>query len=329
MTIRPDLVWSDFPVAEIFGHAPDSNTEAAREAREAKLCPFKGGACTKIRSAAKTGVCAVHYKAEGFETATIWATCANRLAAEFESVRDLAFGTEAPEARIVREVKISDPALTFDGVVLLARDDATVDFVGIEAQTIDTRGGAVKPIFDSYMAGEPNKWKEYVAGGDPFGVNTANVWKRLLPQVINKGRMYADWETQLYVIVQGTLMQFIRRRMHLHELSRQERDRADIVWLPWDYTGATTADGQLETEIAEPIYTTVEAVEQAFTKVASAQRPVMIARALRKLERDDKNIERARRAAELDASTMELIVEIDGPRRSGRPTRRRRDDVSS
>lgn len=298
MTFRPDLVRPDFPITEIFGYAPDSDTEVARDAREKQSCPFKGGACTKVRSAARTGACSVRYKAKGFETDTVWATCAHRLAAEFDSVRELAFGDQAESARIVREIKIDDPALTFDGVVLLLHEDAPVDFVGIEAQTIDTRGGAVRPIYDAYTAGEPDRWKEYVGGGDPFGVNTANVWKRLLPQVINKGRMYADWETQLYVILQGTLMQFIRRRMHLHELSRQERHRAEIVWLPWDYTGERAHNGQLRTEIAQPIYTTVSAVEQAFTKVAAAQRPVMIARALNKLERDDKVVTRAREAAE-------------------------------
>lgn len=76
---RPDLVPDDFPAAEIFGYPPEADTDAARDARARCACPFKGGACTKLLSAAKTGVCSVRYKAAGFESSVIWATCANRL----------------------------------------------------------------------------------------------------------------------------------------------------------------------------------------------------------------------------------------------------------
>jgi hypothetical protein len=307
VTYRPGLVPSDYPVAELFGFPPDADTPDARTAREARACPFKGGDCTKLRSAAATPICSVRYRAEGLESEIIWATCANRLAGEFQAVRDLAFGPDAGAARIVREVKIKNPALSFDGVVLLVEADGEVRFVGIEAQTIDTRGGKVKPLWEAYADGEPERWRERYPARPTFGVNSANVWKRLLPQVINKGRMYADWDTQLYVLLQGSVLQFVRRRMHLDELSAQEAPRAQIVWVPWDYVGGANPDGSLRTALGQPVLTTLQQVERAFTTVAAAQRAVFIKNALGKLERDDRAVELARRRA--DAEAREVLGE--------------------
>lgn len=159
----PELVPHDFPAAEIFGYPPEADTPAARQARADLACPFKGGACTKLLSSAQTGVCSLRYKAAGFESSVIWATCANRLSgAPFREALGLHFGAEAASAELVSEVRMKDPDLSFDGVGLLVRDDDKVDFVGIEAQTIDTRGGSIRPIFEAYVAGEPEGWR---AGG--------------------------------------------------------------------------------------------------------------------------------------------------------------------
>jgi hypothetical protein len=228
-------------------------------------------------------------------------------------VRHFAFDEEdAARARIVREIKIKDPDMTFDGVVLLVRPDGEVEFAGIEAQTIDTRGGAIVPLWEAHQQGMSAAWRDFYPGGPRFGVNTANVWKRLLPQVMNKGRMYADWETKLYVIVQDTLLQFMRgRRMHLHELSRQEQDRAEIVWLPWDFTGNVLPNGQLETEIGKPIYNTVAQVEEAFTTVAAAQRPTFVRQALDKLKRDDRAVQIARARADHERARQQTLLEAN------------------
>jgi hypothetical protein len=310
MTYRPDLVPDGFPVVEVFGYPPDCQSPDAIAARDAQTCPFKGGQCTKLRSGAKTAICSITYKAVGFEAETAWATCANRLAAELETVIPLEFAGRESDARMVREVKIAEPPMSFDGVAILVHEDGTAEFAGVEAQAIDTRGGAVKPLWDAYADGEPHLWKDRYDGKRPlFGVNSANVWKRLIPQIINKGRMYADWETRLYVVLQDTLLQFIRRRMHLRELSRQERHKAEIVWLPWDYTGGSLPNGQLESEIGQPIYTTLAAVEDAFTTVASAQRPIFVQKVLSKLDRDDKAVERAKRKAMNEIADRNLLAD--------------------
>lgn len=316
MTYRPDKVPDSYPVHEIFGYPTDCDSPEARDARENARCPFKGGACTKLLGPAQTAICSLRYKAHGFESETAWATCANRLAAELPAVIPLAFPDDEDRAQLVREVKIKTPDMTFDGVVVVVEPDGAVQFVGIEAQAIDTRGGKVKPLWTAYAEGRPDRWQEDYGGKRPtFGVNTANVWKRLLPQIINKGRMYVDWETQLYVIVQETLLQFIRRRMHLHELSRQERSKAEIIWLSWDYTGKQLSDGQYETEIGQPVFTTLQQVEDAFTTVAAAQRPAFVAKVLKKLKRDEavaRATERLKQEAEKQRDLIgEDIADVD------------------
>jgi hypothetical protein len=310
---RPDLVPDDFPAAEIFGYPPEADTDAARDARARCACPFKGGACTKLLSAAKTGVCSVRYKAAGFESSVIWATCANRLkGAPFQEALERHFGAEVEKADLVTEVRLKDPDMSFDGVGILVAEDESVEFIGIEAQTIDTRGGKILPIFEAYVEGKPDEWRGRFTARPAFGVNTTNVWKRLLPQVMNKGRMFADWDSKLFVILQDSLLQFIRRRMPLKQLPRQEWDRAEIIWLPWDYTGKIdNATGQRLTEIGEPVFTTLSQVEEAFVTIHAAQRPAIVETVLAKLGKDNRKAEAVRRKAAEQAKEAKKRLQAD------------------
>lgn len=310
---RPDLVPEDFLVAEIFGFPAEADTPGARSARDRCWCPFQDRPCTKLRTAAGTGVCAIRYKAKGFSKENVWAVCAKRLAgAPFEHATREHFGERASEAELVTEVKISDPDMSFDGVmfVLGAGDPPPVEFAGIEAQTIDTRGGAVRPLWQSYVEGRPDRWREYYEPGKlPPGVNTTNVWKRMLPQAMNKGRMFRDWDATLFVILQATLFNFIRRRMPFTGLSPQEHAAAEVIWLPWDYTGSVDpATGAYETIIGEPVRTTVDEIENAFVSVASAQRLAFIDRFLQKAARDDERAKRARRRVRDEARRVDESI---------------------
>lgn len=289
---RPDRVPQDFLAAEIFGYPAACDSAAATAARAACACPFKGGRCTKLDGPAGTGICSMRYRAAGFHETLIWAVCANRLSGEpFEAVVRHHFGERASDAALATEVQIPEPKMSFDAVALIQSSLDDAEFIGIEAQTIDTRGGSLRLAWAAYVAGEPDRWRERYTRSQPRpktfpGVNTTNVWKRLLPQVMNKGRMYAEWDSTLYVLLQSNVFEFIRSRMPLRELSRQERERAEIIWMPWDYTGqADTVSGMLKTEIGAPTYNTVAQVEEAFVKVAATQRPAFLATVIAKLER--------------------------------------------
>lgn len=310
---RPELVPADYPAAEVFGYPPTAETPAARAARERCWCPFRDGPCTKIDSPAETGVCSIRYKAAGFTSQTIWAICANRLAGEpFRLAAEHHFGQLASQADIVTEVRLKDPDLSFDAVAMLVDDAGEAHFVGIEAQTIDTRGGSIKRMWQAYIDGRPEEWRSYYPRRPAFGVNTTNVWKRLLPQVMNKGRMFVGWESRLLVVLQATVFKFIRERMPLKELSPQEQGAAEIIWLPWDYTGTTLADGMLETRIGTPTFTTLSQVEIAFVTVTTLQRPQFVKAVLDKLGRDTKKYEAARIRAEAEAAIAARPRLIDG-----------------
>lgn len=303
-TFAPEKVPDDYPVAEVFGYPPHADTPAATASRETCWCPFRQGPCTKLEGPAKTGVCSIRYKAAGFTTDTIWAVCANRLAGgPFVEAARHHFGERTEQADIVTEVRLKDPDLSFDAVVLLVDDDGESEMVGIEAQTIDTRGGSIKPMWQAYIDGKPDQWRDYYPSRPTFGVNTTNVWKRLLPQVMNKGRMFIAWDAQLLVLLQASVFKFIRERMPLKELSPQERAGAEIVWLPWDYTGNVLEDGMLETRIMAPTFTTLEQVETAFVTISTLQRPAFVKAVLGKLGRDTKKHAAALRRAEEEAAS--------------------------
>ena len=309
---RPDLVPDDYPAAEVFGYPPGCDTDAARDARERCWCPFRGGPCTKVDGPAKTGVCSIRYKAAGFQTETIWAVCANRLAGEpFVRAAEHHFAERTPEADIVTEVRLKNPDLSFDAVAMLVEDSGEAEMVGIEAQTIDTRGGSIKPMWQAYVDGKPDAWRSYYPGRPTFGVNTTNVWKRLLPQVMNKGRMFVGWDARLLVLLQATVFKFIRERMPLRDLSPQERDAAEIIWLPWDYTGRQLDDGMLETVIGSPIYTTLSQVEGAFVTVTTLQRPKFVEAVLGKLGRDTKKHNAAKARAEKEAADQAATAGLE------------------
>lgn len=316
---RPDLVPADFPVAEIFGFPPDAESNEARHAREQRLCPFKGGICTKLLSAAGTGICSVRYRAEGFDE-SIWAVCANRLRDTYGDVMKLHFGDATPSAELVPEVRISNPTMSFDAVAVRTTPEDDVEFVGIEAQTIDTRGGSLRPLWQAYVDGRPDDWRSYYGGARPlFGVNTTNVWKRLLPQAMNKGRMFADWDSKLFVVLQDAVFQFIARRMPLKQLTKQERARAEIIWVRWDYTGERDREtGQLVTELAEPVFTTVDQVAEAFVTIHAAQRPVFVAGVLAKRKRDGKRLAALEERVEREArEQQERLFRADPDDASG------------
>lgn len=283
---RPDRVPADYPIVEAFGYPPDADTAAADDARRRCWCPFMDQPCTKLIGPAQTGICSIRYRAEGFGETT-WAICQHRLkGAPFQEAVDRHFGHRAEEAALVTELRLDKPRMSLDGVGALVEDGTVKDLVGIEAQTIDTRGGSLRPLWDSLVKGRPGRWREGYPNGPKFGVNTTNVWKRLLPQVMNKGRLYRGWDSKLFVVLQDPVFQFIARRMPLERLPRQAAGEAEIVWLLWDFEDGRPRDaetGMLRSGVAEAVYTTIDQVEDAFVSIAFTPKNEFLKRLLRKL----------------------------------------------
>ena len=195
---------------EIFGYAAGDNTEFARSLWRLGGCPFIGRGCVKFN----------HDKSVTYGTCSATSPygdlviCPNRLYADnYAVIRRVAadaFGSDAPfylfnqyvgrppqsETCVValgahsgKEVRVGG-SLSMDWVLVLLRDHRIVEYVGIEVQSIDITGN----YRDAWHA-----YNRITFGSDPVtipssqhGLNWANVHKRLIPQLIRKGTVYAS-----------------------------------------------------------------------------------------------------------------------------------------
>jgi hypothetical protein len=195
---------------EIFGHAPDDSSKDARLLWEMGMCPFTQTSCTKINhnSGIIYGTCSASTKSKSV------IICPNRLYANsyecIKAVSQEAFGShpflmfgeywkkreELGDDKVVialgqnsgREVKLGT-SLSMDWILAVVKGKRLVEYLGIEVQSID--------ITNNYR----DNWhyfknQDYLNGRkvppSEHGYNWANVHKRLIPQLIRKGVIYAD-----------------------------------------------------------------------------------------------------------------------------------------
>jgi hypothetical protein len=202
MIIRPkkDLV-------EVFGYAPDDMTTQCRSLWNLSACPFINKQCSKANHDGSIiyGTCSV---SSPYGDCVI---CPNRLYekkyAVLRSIAEDSFGKDheflmyeeyipvrgelkncivALGQNSGKEVKIGK-SLSMDWVLAKLNNGKLVEYTGVEVQSIDITG--------NYR----DSWHSYknLTGGDctipasEHGMNWANVHKRLIPQIIRKGAVYA------------------------------------------------------------------------------------------------------------------------------------------
>jgi len=224
--------------------------------REKYLCPFLDIRCTKkghSGSKIPLGYCSV--KRNVPSGAII--TCPNRLYGAYEIFRRPiveAFGTTS-NVRLKAEQGGLHPDFMMDWVIVRTdRDMAVTDFFGVEVQTIDITG-SVYPAFDAYIKGHAT-WKRKT-----YGINWANVWKRLIPQVIAKAQVYKHLGKKIYVILQDSLLTYVLSRGDLKPISASS---AEIVFHTYEYNGKADDDGIRSLEFCREIRTTIENLQYAF-----------------------------------------------------------------
>lgn len=184
-----------FPIVEVFGYDAHANTNAALDARRDESCPFAGGKCEKHRQYG-FAYCSVSYAAaDDSGAARTYAVCDHRMDGSpvLHALRD-ARGNDLSDIQIVPEVQIDAPKMSFDYVAFLRRDPQQV--VVIETQAIDLRGGGVGPAFRAWQEGRAHEWRAYFTEEAlrknrrdtvDYGVNMANVYKRIGTQIAVKG----------------------------------------------------------------------------------------------------------------------------------------------
>ena len=196
-------------IAEIFGHNPDDLSETARSLWSVNACPFIEGPCTKTNHDKSIiyGVCSVR-NLNGDEVIV----CPNRLYADnysvIRSVSHDAFGSEVDFCtyrEYVRRRQIRGPVvvalgtksgrevglgktLSIDWVLALLEDGQLTDYAGLEIQSMDITGN-YRANWAAYRD-LPGLTAKHIPPSD-HGINWANVHKRLIPQLIRKGSVFA------------------------------------------------------------------------------------------------------------------------------------------
>ncbi|MEI2679812.1 MAG: hypothetical protein V9G29_19250 [Burkholderiaceae bacterium] len=159
------------------------------------------------------------------------------------------------------EIVLTDPRTSFD-YVAFAQDDVE-DIIAVETQAIDIRGGGVGPAWRAWEDCNVGDWRAYftreaLAKGRKdnvaYGVNMANIYKRLGLQVAVKGGYLHGIGVPFYVLMQNRPFEYLRRRIQFPAATGA---KWDITFITFDYTGRTRPDGTFEFAHAQTVRTTV------------------------------------------------------------------------
>jgi len=192
-------------VIELFGYAPQDQSESAIGYRKSSECPFVGGTCIKkFKSGLISGACAL----QPVTTGPI-ICCPNRMYAEdYKVLLDVGIDAFGPGVRLCRalsdvhgdgrdvmvfgkrwgkELRLPNRGggggYFVDWVLaLLDSNKKLAGFVAVEVQTMDTTGSYEAEV-RAYLAGKR------IDKASTAGVNWENVSKRILPQIIYKGHV--------------------------------------------------------------------------------------------------------------------------------------------
>lgn len=280
-----------FPIVEIYGYPVDATSPEAQAAWAGRRCPFKGGECEKYRQY-RFGYCSVTYAAESDQRAPqTYAVCDHRLdGAPLRHVIADHFKQAAPSVEIVPEVTLEDPDMSFDYAAVARVAGSITDVIAIETQAIDLRGGGVGPAWQAWLDEKASDWRAYYTAEATrkgrrdtvaYGVNMANIYKRLGLQVAIKGGYLRGIGVPFYVLMQDLPFQYLRRRIKF----ATGDGPWDITFITFEYTGARCQDGSLAFEPRQVARTTVaEYVEAMAPDAASVDgaRQEFIARVERK-----------------------------------------------
>ena len=276
-----------FPIVEVFGHRWDATTASATDAFDRRRCPFTNSNCEKFQQYGY-GYCSVPYAAaDDAQTARTYAVCDHRLDGQpLKYVVDDHFGSR--RRLVVPEIVLTDPKTSFDFV---ACDPTNLDdIIAIETQAIDIRGGGVGPAFAAWRDGRPADWRSYFTkeattkgrkDDVAYGVNMANIYKRLGLQVAVKGSYLKGIRVPFYVLMQHRPFQYLRKRIRFEPSS----ENWDVTFVTFEYTDHVLPDGSMEFAHMDTVRTTISSYVAALASdagMAEKERSAFLARVRRK-----------------------------------------------
>lgn len=180
-------------------------------------------------------------------------------------------GKKAASAHLVPEVVLTDPRTSFDYAAITVSPTGEIDgAMAIETQAIDIRGGRVGPAWRAWVDGKPERWREYFTADATtkgrkdtvaYGVNMANIYKRLGLQVAVKGSYLKGIGVPFYVVMQHRPFEYLRRRIRFAEVAHPW----DITFMTFEYTGKAKSDGSLEFSHASTVRTSLASYVESMT----------------------------------------------------------------
>lgn len=254
-----------FPIVEAFGFSVDVETPESLDAHDRRHCPFARQPCEKFRQYG-FGYCSVTYAAaDDGGTRRTYAVCDHRLDGPpiQHAIADY-FKERAPQVKVAAEIVLPDPRTSFDFVAFESAGGVVGNAIAIEAQAIDIRGGGVGPAWKALLDKRRSDWRSYftteaAAKGRrdtvAYGVNMANIYKRLGLQVAAKGAYLKAIGIPLYVVMQDRPFRYLKRRIDFAEAADSQWD---ITFVTFDYTGEVLPTGELAFRHKSTVRTTLE-----------------------------------------------------------------------
>jgi hypothetical protein len=215
-------------------------------------CPFINSPCTK-RSQRMSGpypVCSVFHGSH--ERRKLMCDCPKRFfqASFAQKVIETCWPGVPPENPvIVHEIKME----SFGNVDFVIADldlgrTHVKQFISVELQAVDITG-TVEPAYQSVINHDELAEKDF-----NYGMNRANVRKRYITQLINKGFFHHHWQSKIVAVIQEALYTNLRLAINFDELDPKS-EASNIVFMLYDFTRQDGEDYYYEMEFVRAVGT--------------------------------------------------------------------------
>ena len=233
-----------FPLNEVLGFPTDNHSDEAVRHRKQQLCPFSDylTECNKTNAGQVIGTCSNQHR--GVE----YIVCPHRMEENNLIFEDAA--TQALDGKgeydLLKEVRLQyedgGSVGDIDFVLVRTEDGKIQDFTSLEVQSVYTSGNSSRPV--NHFLENPKErgyfdWRAEVEeiNKDESQGNTSYVipdWKsshrkRLVPQVLQKGRILSNWGVSQVIATQTALFNDMGK-----ELEEVEATDSTLIWLLYD-----------------------------------------------------------------------------------------------
>lgn len=266
--------------AEVFGFPVESETDEAKNARELKLCPFRGNKCTKVNASDPLGICSLKNESHA---AVICPVRFIEGLTIFKDAANIAFG-ENCEVGIFPEVHILEVKKTennqgkkigkVDFLIAKIVDGTIEDFAAVEVQASYISGRSIRPAFDDFIGTGLYK-PELHSNRCDF---RSSAQKRLVPQLRLKLPVFRRWGKKFFVVCDSLFF----AELPVFETCTQAN--SELTWLSYEIE---TNIGSYKLGVHDAIFSGWEEVSSALREGTPPEPSQIILELQNKFDRGD------------------------------------------